>query len=206
MIAAGQNPVSLRAHLQQTCQSAGVRDVEACIKAAASAIDTYREKEQKKYLQDAARKPDSAQCMTPAEYKMFENLNRDRVKKNIRPVAVDCDLVKAARGHSADMARFGFFNHTNREGKSPHERIKAKTSRFRCTAENIARGGTGPHTYTWSNVDSKAQTGLFKSPGHRKNILNPDMTHVGIGIYRGTYEGADNILFVTQNFGGCEQP
>ena len=72
--------------------------------------------------------------MTPSEYKMFENLNRDRVKNRIRPVAIDCDLVQSARGHSADMARFGYFNHTNLKGKTPQDRITARTKKFYCTA------------------------------------------------------------------------
>ena len=206
MIAAGQNWASLRTGLQKACQNAGVRDVEACIKAVASAIDTYRSEEQKKYVKAKGHIPDKAQCMTPSEYKMFENLNRDRVKNRIRPVAIDCDLVQSARGHSADMARFGYFNHTNLKGKTPQDRITARTKKFYCTAENIARGGTGSYEYNWTNVGGQAQTDLFNSPGHRKNILNPDLTHVGIGIYRGTYAGADNILYVTQNFGGCEAP
>ena len=205
MIAAGQNQNPLKVDINRTCRSAGVQDVEACTKAIYSAIDTYRLEEQKKYVKEAAQTPDDAKCMTPSEYKMFEFLNRDRVKKGIKRVAVDCDLVQSARGHSADMARFGYFNHTNLKGKTPQDRITARTKKFYCTAENIARGGTGSYEYNWTNVGGQAQTDLFNSPGHRKNILNPDLTHVGIGIYRGTYAGADNILYVTQNFGGCEE-
>lgn len=212
MIAAGQNQGLLKLHAQQTCLDAGARNVQACTDAVLkkvgpqirAAIDAYRQEEQKNYLQSMAQMPNEAKCMTVSEYKMFENLNRDRVKNGIRPVAVDCDLVQSARGHSASMARFSYFDHKNREGKSPNERILAKTKRFRCTAENIARGGTGPHEYNWNNVSHEAQKGLFDSPGHRKNILNPDFTHVGIGIYRGSLEGSDTILYITQNFGGCE--
>lgn len=214
MISAGQNPAYLRAHVEQTCRSAGVRNVEACTQALLksvepqiqSAIDTYRQEEQKSYLQSVAQIPSEAKCMTPSEYKMFQNLNRDRVQNGIQPVAIDCDLVRAARGHSADMARFKYFDHENLKGKKPHERILAKTARFRCTGENISRGGTGLFEYNWDNVGKKAQEGLLNSPGHRKNILDSKFTHVGIGIYRGSLKGSDTILYVTQNFGGCEQP
>ncbi|MEM6991830.1 MAG: CAP domain-containing protein, partial [Myxococcota bacterium] len=60
--------------------------------------------------------------------------------------------------------------------------------------ENVARG-YGPKGIHES---------LMRSPGHRVNILAPDVTHVGVGAVLGEAEtdvvGAPRPVFATQNF------
>ena len=39
--------------------------------------------------------------------------------------------------------------------------------------------------------------GWMDSPGHRANILNAQLRHIGVGVAH-----SDNYIYATQNFGG----
>jgi len=61
---------------------------------------------------------------------------------------------------------------------------------FRRCAENIARTG--------SPSASGVMNAWMGSAGHRANILNPNLTHIGVGVV----QGSDGRWYWTQNFGG----
>lgn len=65
------------------------------------------------------------------------------------------------------------------------ERLTAAGARFSFIAENIAVG-KDPHTI---------HTGWMNSPGHRRNILEPRVTAVGIAVVHGT-----GGLFAVEDF------
>ncbi len=102
-------------------------------------------------------------------------INRHRVAIGCRALVWDDRLAAVARSHSADMARRGFFSHTNPEGRDPFDRLRAAGVRYRAAAENIAEGqATGREVYQ----------GWIESPGHRRNIENPVYRRFGIGLYQ----------------------
>jgi uncharacterized protein YkwD len=45
----------------------------------------------------------------------------------------------------------------------------------------------------------QAHAGFMASPGHRANVINPQLTHVGIGVVV-PREGRGSSLFITQLF------
>ncbi|GAF74293.1 unnamed protein product, partial [marine sediment metagenome] len=46
---------------------------------------------------------------------------------------------------------------------------------------------------------ANAQSALMNSPGHRKNILDPGYTHIGIGIKSGgTYGNMISQMFISK--------
>ncbi len=102
-------------------------------------------------------------------------VNRERQKNGFPPVAGDPVLSAIAQGHAEDMARRGYFSHTNPEGKDLFERLAGAQVCYRRAAENIAWGYSSPTSLV---------RGWMNSSGHRKNILG-DFTKVGIGTYRG---------------------
>jgi len=61
-------------------------------------------------------------------------------------------------------------------------------------AENIAAGQTSPED---------ALGAWLHSSDHRKNLLDPRLTHIGIGMAVGSYEHRYKILWV-QSFGRME--
>ena len=108
------------------------------------------------------------------EQRVFELVNIERRNHGLSELVWDNRLGNAARAHSEDMARNNYFDHTGRDGSSHRDRIaRAGLTSVGITGENIAMGQTTPEAVmqSWMN-----------SPGHRANILNPNVNHVGVGF------------------------
>jgi uncharacterized protein YkwD len=120
------------------------------------------------------------------EAQMLDLLNKDRAKSGLKPLAMDEELTKAARKHSADMLARGYFSHYSPEGKSAFDRLRAEKISFLLAGENLA----------FAPTIKIAHTGLMNSPGHRANILRPQFRKVGIGIMDAGSRG----IMVTQKF------
>jgi len=109
---------------------------------------------------------------TASEARMLTLLNQERTSRDLPPFVLDAKLTEVARAHSADMRDRDYFSHTNPDGLSPFDRMKAAGISFGWAAENIA----------WGPGVEWAHQGLMDSPGHRANILNPELLRIGIGI------------------------
>lgn len=120
------------------------------------------------------------------ETQMLNLVNAERKKNGLKILQYDEALTIAARQHSADMFRRGYFSHNNPEGLDPFQRLHKAHIRYRYAGENLALAPTL----------LKAHEELMKSPGHRANILNPAYGRIGIGIAAGGTHG----LMVTQEF------
>ncbi len=107
-----------------------------------------------------------------AEALAFDLLNADRRHFGLPELVRDTKLDKIARDHSVDMRDDRFFGHFSPTSGSPGDRMAAASYRAATHAENVARGGS----------IHGAERGLLKSLGHRRNILNANFTHVGIGV------------------------
>lgn len=120
------------------------------------------------------------------EARMLDLVNQERAKAGLRPLAPDPELTPVARRHSADMFARGYFAHDTPEGRDPFDRIRESNVSFVAAGENLALAPTV----------MVAHNGLMNSPGHRRNILDPQFGRLGIGIMDGGMRG----LMVTQNF------
>ena len=121
------------------------------------------------------------------EQRVVELVNAERAAAGCAPLTVDERLVAAARAHSADMAQRGYFHHTTPDGVEFDERIKQAGFTFSSAAENIAYGYRDPES---------VMRGWMNSEGHRRNILNCRLTHIGVGL---AYD-ANNRPYWTQDF------
>lgn len=92
------------------------------------------------------------------------------------PLVWDDDLAKAADLHVKDMIIRGYFAHKSPDGERAFGRVADVTDRFRDIRENIARG---------SKDDIGALAGWMESPGHCANIMQPQITHVGLAARTG---------------------
>ncbi len=95
------------------------------------------------------------------------------------------------------------FSHTGVNGSDPGDRIEAAgyqlTGDWRW-GENISwRGSTGAAEDQVKSLETQNDA-LFKSPGHRVNILQDDFREVGTGIVSGDFKQYD-ALMVAENFG-----
>ena len=68
-----------------------------------------------------------------------------------------------------------YFDHRDPDGHDPFWHIRQDGIRYMAAAENIAQG----------QPDSAAVVAAWmNSPGHRANILNPNLRKLGVGIVR----------------------
>jgi uncharacterized protein YkwD len=93
-----------------------------------------------------------------------------------RALRIADQLTEAARGHSEDMSRLGFFAHESPvPGKrSPSDRIKLTGYEFMGCSENIHQGSGSPQG---------AHDRWQRSSGHHRNLLSPSWTEMGTGQY-----------------------
>lgn len=82
---------------------------------------------------------------------------------------------EVARTHSRDMWRRGYFSHVDPDGDDPFDRMREGAVRFRQAGENLALART----------TALAHRGLMSSPAHRRNILRPAFTRIGVGVVDG---------------------
>jgi len=116
-------------------------------------------------------------------------INAERGKKGLAPLVMRDDLHRVARAHSEDMAARDFHDHTNPDGESPWDRMRAAGITFSSSAENIA----------WNDHPDQAAVAVrswMESRGHRDNILNGGYTLTGLGV---ASDGAGGAYF-TQVF------
>ncbi|WP_261575020.1 CAP domain-containing protein [Frankia gtarii] len=114
--------------------------------------------------------------------------NVERGREGLAPLAVDARLAAAAEGHCRDMAARGFFAHTSPDGRTVSDRVTDLGYRYARVAENIAAGQT---------TAEEVVAGWMQSPGHRANILIPQLRQIGIGHATGGEYGS----YWTQVFG-----
>ena len=118
-----------------------------------------------------------------------------------QPLAFNLLLIDAARSHSQWMLDNNIFDHTGANGSNASDRMSNAGYQFTGSwawGENLGtRGTTG--TLDVNNAITQINEGLFKSSGHRTNILNNSFREIGLGTLTGDFNGY-NSLMVTENF------
>ena len=112
-----------------------------------------------------------------------ENIN---LKNNLNILSYSEKATTSSRKHSEDMMIKNYFDHTNKENKSPFDRMEEEGINYKNAGENIAAGQSSAiyAHHAWMN-----------SLGHRKNILG-DYKYIGVGVIFGGYYN----IYYTQNF------
>lgn len=107
-----------------------------------------------------------------------------------QPLALNSKLVSASRGHSQWMLDTNTFSHTGKDGSSPKARMEAAGYLFSGnwrSGENISWTGTTAPSIDLAESIRNQHNGLFKSSGHRKNLLNNDYKEIGVGQVQGDF-------------------
>jgi hypothetical protein len=111
---------------------------------------------------------------SPDEQLLFDSANRERVALQLPRLEWDAILASAARQHANVMTREHALSHQY-PGEPPLDQRAAQAgARFASIAENIAFGQDA----------AEIHDGWMHSPGHRKNILSPDVTALGVAVIR----------------------
>ncbi|MFM2041270.1 MAG: hypothetical protein RLZZ493_1859 [Bacteroidota bacterium] len=115
------------------------------------------------------------------ETKFISYLNTQRVKRKLKPLRINSQLMKAARYHAADMATEGYFNHDT------HNIIKGKTVKTMNTFDRVAKfypGFTNCENIAAGSTDYiGVYNQWFNSPGHKENMFNATSDIIGVGCY-----------------------
>jgi len=117
--------------------------------------------------------------LTPNEQEMIRLVNAERSKRGLNPLKADLELCEVARYKSQDMIDNNYFSHYSPTYGSPFEMMKNFGIKYIYAGENIAGNPT---------VKASHES-LMNSEGHKKNILNPNFTHIGVGIKEGSKFG-----------------
>ena len=92
-----------------------------------------------------------------------------------QPLRLSAQLAHAAARHAQDMAQHHYFEHQDRGGHTPADRVRATGYAELRVGENIALGPL-------STEDAIA--GWLKSPGHCENLMDPNFQEMGIAFAR----------------------
>jgi len=115
---------------------------------------------------------------------VFEAANRARLAHGLSALAWDDRLYRAAQAHAEDMLRRGYFGHERPGGPRLEERLWRAGVYALKVAENLYELD-GP--YLPLDFADRAVEGWLKSPGHRRNLLEPRFTHMAVAVLaRGT--------------------
>ncbi len=129
----------------------------------------------------------AALTTTQMEAGIVHFINQERGKAGCSKLRTDGKLVRAARAHSAYMARTRKFSHVGAGGSSFVTRVQSAGYKS-AMSENIAWGYRSGSTVV---------AALMKSPGHRANIVNCRAKAQGVGV---VYT-ANGTPYITQDFG-----
>ncbi len=99
-------------------------------------------------------------------------INQDRAAEGIAPLKWDPALAEAARRHCLRMVAEGTIAHRYDDEPSISERAAQAGARFSLIEENVA---VGPDP-------AAIEDAWMHSPGHRANLLNPDVNRVGAAV------------------------
>lgn len=117
------------------------------------------------------------------------------------PVAMNAQLMTAARLHSQDMFTNMYQGHVGTDGSDPGQRITAQGYNWYTYGENVfANAASVFHGHAGFEVDWGPGTGGMQTPpGHRINIHNRGFREVGVGVVDGS-NGAVGPQLVTEDF------
>jgi uncharacterized protein YkwD len=118
-------------------------------------------------------------------------MNQVRTARGLRPLHYSAKLRAAARAHSRDMMRRGYFAHGALGRRAAAFHIDAPV-----VGENLAWG-----TGSYGTAKVIVQEWLT-SPEHRANLLRPGFRWVGVGAAVGRFVGRSGAKVVTADFAG----
>ena len=140
---------------------------------------------------------------TAQERYFVQLVNSTRLENGLAPLKIARPLNASAELHSQWMLSADVFSHTGAGGSSASDRM--------------ARAGFPMYGESWGTRENlgyvqargaadltdeirQLHQNLLNSPSHYRNIVDPNMEFIGIGLEMGNFQG-HTVLMVTQNFG-----
>lgn len=133
-------------------------------------------------------------CEEPSQAESWKDeiirlVNQARAAEGLQPVVYNPVLEQQATHYACEMVQFDFFAHVSPiDGSTLGQRATAFGYDYLVVGENLAAGQTTPQ---------QAFTDWMNSSSHRRNILDPRFTELGVGVRTGGTYG----FYWVQEFG-----
>jgi uncharacterized protein YkwD len=121
------------------------------------------------------------------EKTVIADLNARRVAAGEGQLVADAELDAVALARADDMIERHYFAHVGPDGKTAFDRLNSDGYRFTLAGENIA----------WGTTLAVAEDGLWNSPPHRENILEPRYRRIGVAVID---DAPNDRVFVVELF------
>jgi uncharacterized protein YkwD len=131
-----------------------------------------------------------------AEKLIVEQTNQFREEQGREKLAVDETLAKTAAEFARYMARTDKYGH-RADDRNPSERASAQGYQYCLVSENIAYQFRSQGFQTKKLMEGFVE-GWKDSPGHRENMLEPDVTQTGVAVAQSESTG---VFYAVQMFG-----
>jgi uncharacterized protein YkwD len=118
--------------------------------------------------------------------------NRERASNGLANLIENQLLHSIAEERARDMLEKDYFDHISPTGTQASDVAQRIGYRYKIIAENIGSG-----TFL---TNQKIVDGWMQSPGHRKNILSPEIKEIGVSVMKGRMGGKETWVAV-QIFG-----
>jgi hypothetical protein len=128
--------------------------------------------------------------------RLVQRTNELRAQSGWKPVAAEPRLTAAAARFARYMAETDRYGHEV-DGRQPAERAQAQGYDHCLTAENIAFASS-TRGFQADELAQRLFDGWVHSPPHRRNLLDGDMTHVGMAVAQSARGGK---YYAVQLFG-----
>jgi uncharacterized protein YkwD len=113
----------------------------------------------------------------------LNQVNAGRAAYGLAPLVLDPAISAVAYNHAADMAAYGYFSHTSRNGVTYRQRLTAGGISYGWSGENICYlgGASIQATLNWCHAQFWAEP--YPGGGnHKDNILGSHYRRLGVGI------------------------
>jgi hypothetical protein len=117
----------------------------------------------------------SSNAIQAESWQIMQLANQARAQAGAGPLKWDAALATAARQHCLHMAAEGSISHQYAGEPNVSARAAQAGAHFSLIEENVALAPT----------PAAIHTAWMHSPGHRTNLLNPQVDHVGVAVVAG---------------------
>jgi uncharacterized protein YkwD len=137
-------------------------------------------------IQIAYIRPHRPMVVASEQRALVNDVNAARAQRGLPPLVEDGSLSHFALQVAEQMAQRHYFGHTDPNGVTFEDRLRASGMRFRFAAENMA-----------FDCDERAANQAFlRSPGHYENIVDPHPHRLGVAVVA----AGDGEVFYVEEF------
>ena len=125
----------------------------------------------------------STEVATQLEQHIAASINAERAAAGLDPLKIEAHLNSAAQSQSDWMGDTGTFSHAGEDGSTAADRIG--DAGFPLTGSSRVAENIGYSSISGELDEGEADKlheGLKNSPEHLANMLDPDVSYVGIGF------------------------